>query len=93
MRDRQDGFIGLVIVLVVSLLLLKYFFSFNLLEFLQSSAVADVFNYVKKFLLIVWNDFLVYPLEWFWNDVVIKIVWETLKDGYALLKGWVDTRG
>lgn len=91
-NDRQRGFIGLIITLVVSLALLKYFFDFNIIEILKSPKVVEVFEYLKKAVLLVWNKFLLYPMAWFWNTIMVDLIWEGLKTGYGILTGWVDSQ-
>ncbi len=89
-KNGQRGFIGLIITLVVALALLKYFFDFNIIDFIKSPKVAEVFDYIKRAVLLVWNKFLLYPVVWFWDTIIIGLVWEGLKMGYGILTGWVD---
>lgn len=58
----KNGFIGTLLVIVVALVLLKYFFDFSLLEFLKSDRGREVLEYLKSILdymkdiaIRVWN--------------------------------------
>jgi sensor histidine kinase YesM len=90
-KEGQKGFIGLLIVLIVSIVFLKYVFDFNLVEFLKSPKVLEVLSYIKRFFVLIWDKFLVGPAIWIWDNIVIDIIWKILKNGFEILKGWVDT--
>lgn len=89
-KNKEGGFIGTVVSIVVALAVLNFFFGWNVFEFLKSSGAVEIYSYIKDFLTIVWEKFLVYPAVWFWENVIVGIVWETLKGAYEILKNWVD---
>jgi hypothetical protein len=45
-KDR--GFIGILLLIIIALVLLKYFFSFSIFDFAQSEEGREVLEYVKK---------------------------------------------
>jgi len=93
MRNRKmGGFIGLIIMLVVALAFAKYFFEWNVIDFIKNPKVLEVFIYIKKFILLAWNLILVKPVTFIWNEVVVGIIWKTIVLAYDLLRGWVDSK-
>jgi len=91
-KQEQKGFIGTIITLVVALALLKYFFDFSIIDFIKSPKVIEVLEYIKKAISIIWNKFLVGPVVWIWDTIIVNLVWEALKNGYDILTGWVDSQ-
>jgi hypothetical protein len=91
-KDKQKGFIGLIIVLIFALSLAKYFFDWSAVDFLKSPKLLEVLIYIKKFVLIVWKTILVTPATFIWNEVVVGIIWKTIVASYDLLRHWVDSK-
>ena len=46
-ENRSAGFISIIISLVIALALLKYFFDWNVLDFIKSPDVTAVWDYIK----------------------------------------------
>lgn len=91
-KKKEGGFIGLIIILIVAFALAKYFFQWSIIDFIRNPKVLEVFTYIKKFLLLVWNILLVKPVSFIWNEVVVGIIWKTIILAYDLLKSWVDSK-
>ncbi len=90
-RNRQGGFVGLLIMLVVALALAKYYWDWSFADFIHSHGVAEILSYLKKFILLVWDKFLVGPVVFIWNSVVVDILWKGLVSFFDMIKGWVDS--
>lgn len=87
----EKGVIGLLIVLIVALALAKYFFHWSIIDFLKSPGFIDVFSYLKKAVLLIWNKLLLAPLRFIWNEVIVGIFWKLVAGGYDILRHWVDS--
>ena len=46
--ETNKGFIRLIIVIIVALVILKFFFDFDVIEYLQSDKFAPVWAYIGK---------------------------------------------
>lgn len=68
MKDSQKGFIKVILLTVVGLALLNIFFGIDLVEYLN-----------KDRLLQVWNEEILGPLTYLWNNIVIGIIWNFIK--------------
>ena len=66
---RQGGFIGILILILVSLALLKYFFNWSLLNAIDSERGRETVSYIRDVLNLVWS-YLEAPFYFIWNEVV-----------------------
>lgn len=88
--NKERGVIGTIILIVIGLGLAGYFFDFNIIEFLKSDAVQNIWDYTKRAALIIWENFLRTPVIYIWQEVVIDIIWENIVRGADIVKDWVD---
>ena len=77
MRNEQKGFVKLIIVLVIVLIVLGYF-GFNIKSIVQSPSVSGNLNYVWGLVVTLWNKFLVVPVTFVWEKIIVGIIWNGL---------------
>lgn len=82
---KNRGFIKTIIIIVVALALLKYFFDFDILEFLRSDAVKNVFGTIWHIISTIWNDYLKESVAYVWNEIIVGTLWEGIQDLSASL--------
>ena len=85
---NNRAFIGIIAVVVVAILLLSYF-GFDLKKIFTSEAVKSNFSYVWGFVKIVWDNLLVVPWNFFWNDLMrplFGIMWKGFLMGIEGIK-------
>lgn len=87
---KTKGFISLIITIVIALALAKYYFDFNIIDFLNSPKVVEVWTYIKKFFEIIWGNFIAEPFFYVWNEIIIGLFWKWIVIGFDIFKGWVD---
>lgn len=68
MEHTQKGFIKVVLLTVIGLALLNIFFGIDLVEYLS-----------KERLLQIWNEEILGPLTYLWNNIVVGIIWNFIK--------------
>jgi hypothetical protein len=56
-KDTQGGFIGKIILIVIALILVKYFLHFDIIEWIKSEQGQKIFGPVINF------------IKWFYNYV------------------------
>jgi hypothetical protein len=61
-KEKDKGFVELVVIVIVALALLKYFFDFSVFEALSSEQgratvgyVKDILNYLKEMIVNLFN--------------------------------------
>lgn len=52
---RNRGFIKTILLIIVALVLLKYFFNITLGDIMNSQIVKDIWEIVKSLFLALWN--------------------------------------
>ncbi len=58
---KKQGFIGLIIVIIVAIVLLKLWFDFDAIAWLKQPEVKGVFSDIWEVVLYVWEKFLKGP--------------------------------
>lgn len=84
-NTMNRGFIRTVILIVIALLVLSYF-GFNIRDTVESPTAQSNFGYVKMVILDIWNDYLKKPALYLWNDIFIKLIWNTAIENLDRLK-------
>ncbi len=88
--QKERGFIGAIISIITALILIQVVFKFDIVGLLKSPDFGEIVVYIKKFAVLIWEKFLVLPASFLWNDIFIDIIWKITKEGFELLKDWVD---
>lgn len=55
---QQGGFIMTIVVILVAIVILKFWFGFNIIEFLKSPKVAEWTEYLREVIIFVWTHYL-----------------------------------
>jgi len=79
--------VGIIIFGFIIILVLSYF-KISVRSVVESPEAQDNINYVGGGTKSIWNEYLKQPVEYFWNDIFIKIFWasfinnmERIRDG------------
>jgi len=54
-RVRSRGFIKTIILIIVALVLLKYFFNVSAYDIIHSPIISDIWYIIKSLFLILWD--------------------------------------
>lgn len=58
-RSRRRGFIRMIILIVVALVLLKYFFNLTFYDIVNNAIVQELWSLIKQTFAIAWDLLLV----------------------------------
>ena len=78
MKNRQGGFIGIIVLIIIGLALLKYFFNWSVFDAATSPQGHDTISYVRQVLNTIWL-YLGTPVTFVWNQVawpLIDMIWK-----------------
>ncbi|MGB3921743.1 MAG: hypothetical protein WBL19_00460 [Minisyncoccia bacterium] len=67
--ERNRGFIGWLILIIVALALLKYFFNWSIFDAAATEEGKETITYIKNIIDTVWS-YLEKPVMWLWDRVV-----------------------
>lgn len=85
---KERGFLKFVILVIIAIVILSYF-GFDLRKIFEADATKSNFSYVWGWISYVWNTFLVAPVSWVWNVIIVNIFWKLLlKPGLAALEAF-----
>lgn len=71
----EVGSIKWIILIILALVIASYFFDFNIQEAVEDEQTQSNFNYIKNNLITYYESYLKTPLDFFWNEIVINIIW------------------
>ena len=77
--NKNQGLIKTVILIVIALIVLGYF-GFNIQDILNAETVRSNLSYAWDLTKDIWNNYLSAPFNWFWDNVVIDLVWNNIKE-------------
>lgn len=88
--SKNGGLVGNLILVVAGLVLLSYFFDIDVIDFIKSPPVQNVWNYIKDGTYIIWDKFLDTPVLFIWNKIIIGFIWEYILKAAFIIKDWID---
>jgi hypothetical protein len=71
---REQGFVGIIIIVIVALALLKYFVNFDIFAAADSQHGQETIGYTGQIFRTVWS-YISTPVSYAWNQVA----WPLLK--------------
>jgi hypothetical protein len=75
---KQQGIIGLLILIIIALILLKYFLNWSVFDAANSSQGKDTIGYTQVLLNTIWN-YIGAPLTFIWDKIfmpIITLIWD-----------------
>lgn len=80
-----------LIVLGGIILLLLSFFGVRLESLVESEVMHDNTNFLVDGVVGVWDDYLHEPLQWFWTNIFIEIIWNAFVENMQRIKNGEPT--
>ena len=77
-KNRQDGLIKMIILIVIAIAVLSWY-GVDIKEFFMSEQVQKNFGYVWTFIKDIWSSYLVEPATKLW-DIWIQYIWTPFLD-------------
>lgn len=84
LQTSQQGFIKLILLIVIGLVALGYF-GFNLRDILAAPIVQENLAYGWELAKTIWVNWLQAPAMWLFENV-IKFLWDLFLEGLGKLK-------
>jgi hypothetical protein len=89
MKRKNDGFISLIITIIIALALAKYFFDWSIFEALETEEGQGTVGYIRAIWDIVWK-YIGSPLTWAWDQVIwpiLNMAWQGIQEVLAKGRG------
>lgn len=74
-----------IIIILIGLIVLGYL-GFDIRRAVEAPASKSNIEYVKNAIVYVWNSYLARPAKYLWNEVFIKLIWDTAIDNLKKIK-------
>ncbi len=78
MKNREKGIIGWIILIIIALILLKYFLNWDVFDAAASDRGQSTILYIRNVYNAVWSV-IAAPVMFIWNSVlhpVLGIIWD-----------------
>ncbi len=69
MKNKDEGFITILLIIIVGLALLKYFFNWSIFDAAASEEGRGTISYIRDVLNTVWT-YIETPVLFVWNEVI-----------------------
>ncbi|MDB5194083.1 MAG: hypothetical protein JWN50_97 [Parcubacteria group bacterium] len=79
--NREQGFVGIIILVIVGLALLKYFINFDIFAAADSTQGQQTIGYTGQILRTVWS-YISTPVTFVWSQVTVPLLslfWSTFQ--------------
>jgi hypothetical protein len=78
---NEKGFVGIIILVIIALILLKYFMDFDVFAAADSEQGQETIGYTGQILRTTWS-YIATPVTFAWNEIalpLLKILWGTFQ--------------
>ncbi len=76
-KNSQGGFIKTVLIIIITIVILVYFEE-DIKKFLESDQAKEIIKKIVSIGQYLWDHYLKGPVMWFWDKVIIDILWEKI---------------
>ena len=80
-NSEQSGFVGLIVLILVALIVLKFLYNFDIFNAASSPQGKETTDYAGQIIHTVWS-YIQTPVTLVWNDVVwplLSLWWKTFQ--------------
>lgn len=71
--NKQKGFIGLLVLILVALALLKYLFNWSIFDAAASEEGRGTISYLRDIINLVWH-YIGAPLRFIWSNILLPLL-------------------
>jgi len=73
--NGEKGFLQIIIIVIIALILLNYFFDFNIITFLGQDKIQSTFSYIwNDIIVFLWVNYIGAPIIWAWENLKVLAV-------------------
>ncbi len=84
-RAKNKGFIGIIILVIIGLVLLKYFLGWSIFEAAQTEDGQETIGYTRQIINTTWG-YIQAPVTFVWD----RIVWPILELSWKNFQVFLD---
>ena len=74
-----------IVIGVLGLIILSYL-GFDIKKTVEAPLTQSNLEYAKNAVVYVWTKYLANPAKYLWNEIFIKLIWETAIENLTKLK-------
>ena len=79
-RTGESGSIKWIILLIIGIVIASYFFDFSVQDAIEAEQTQSNYQYIRTHLIEFYNAFLRTTLEFFWENIIINILWNNISE-------------
>jgi len=85
--NKERGFISLLLLILISLALLKYFFNWSIFDAIESERGRATISYLRDIINLTWS-YLAAPLAFIWEEILRPLLDLAIQTFRNMAKGW-----
>jgi hypothetical protein len=81
MKKEEKGFIGIIILVVIGLVLLKYFYDWSVFEAAATPQGQETISYTRQVINTIWG-YISTPVLFVWGNILwplLNMIWHTFQ--------------
>ncbi len=78
-NTKEKGFINTIVLILLALILLKYFFNFSIFDYINPYKLWSIIMSILNPIIVFWNNYLVPIFAYFWNHIIMNILWPVIR--------------
>ncbi len=90
-KNLQKGSIRWFIMTILAIIIASYFFDFSVQEAVEDEQTQSNFLYIKTQFMNFYDAYLRQPLDYFWNTIVVDLLWSTFIENLENIKSGEPT--
>jgi len=83
--NQKSGLIKTVLLIIIAIIILSYF-GFDLRAIVEAPETQGNLGYVWGLLVTLWNNYLMQPAIYFWNNIFIDLLWEAFISNFERIR-------
>src|SRR4051812_7548774 len=90
--NRERGFVGIILLVIIGLILLKFYANFDVFSAADSGRGQETIGYTAQLLKTIWS-YISTPVTFIWSQIVmplLKIFWATFQSFISWSNGQID---
>lgn len=79
--SKQQGIIGLILLIIIALILAKYFLNFSVFSAASSPQGTATVSYTQQVLSTIWS-YIATPVSFIWNKIIwpiLSLAWQSFQ--------------
>lgn len=90
-KNYKKGSLRWIIYIVIGIALASFYFGFSVQDVVENEQMQSNFSYIQTHINDFYQEHLAEKINYFWNDVVVNLFWDSFVDNMERVKNGEPT--